>query len=173
VKLSGHIELDAIDPARKPDDRSLGHWEYSASEARKLWHAGFLSSGFQISENWNRQPTGSKVVLVAKLTTLDGRQFEATHTLSVKAQGNSSPGVSKIPPVPDIPSETRRVPDPEPWELDQQIPKSPRPKSESLMKQGLPPVISTQPLFGEAPETKANGLQTSDRWTDADTPTFR
>jgi hypothetical protein len=91
VKLAGELELEAIDPSAPEDQRSLGRWTYSAEESRDLWHAGFLSSGYQIDVPWKRPPQGERVVLHARLKVADDRRFEATHTVTVAPVRSSSP----------------------------------------------------------------------------------
>lgn len=179
VKLTGHIELEAIDPSRKQGDRSLGHWQYSTTESRKLWHVGFLSSGFQVSENWTRPPSGSKVILVVKMTTLDGREFEATHTLSVTPSTSATPGKTKIPNPPlNLPdraeaSQSRPVPDPESWEHEQPVPGALGPRPGSASKPGTMPVHIAEPLFEDAPGPARSGVKTSDRWAEDEIPILR
>lgn len=91
VKLAGELELEAIDPSVSDEQRSLGRWTYTAEESRNLWHAGFLSSGFQIDVPWKRSPQGDRIVLHARLKVADDRQFEATHTITLVPVKESDP----------------------------------------------------------------------------------
>jgi len=158
VKLSGEIEIEAIDPSRESGDRSLGRWQYSTSDARQLWHSGFLSAGFQISEEWKRSPQGNKVVLIARLTTRDGRKFEATHTLPVRVTEGQ-----------------RTVPDPEPWEHDEPPPKllTPRKSAALKLEDTAGPDATTTPLFGDLKKSPGAAVETSDNWTEAEIPVIR
>ncbi|SFH55823.1 hypothetical protein SAMN05421753_101158 [Planctomicrobium piriforme] len=185
VKLSGVIELEAIDPSRPAADKTIGRWEYTAEQVRGLWHAGFLASGYQIDETWQRAPIGSKVVLLARLTTTDGRRFEATHTISLVPQAGTGGEPEKLPSAPaaqaiqpasyEVP-ETRKVPDPEPWEMGtpQALPRptrtveAPSPAPAAVPRKEQPPVVPTKdarPFPG--------AIKTSDNWTDAEIPAWR
>ncbi len=184
VKLEGDLEIEAIDPSQTPGDRSLGRWRYSSAEARKLWHTGFLASGYQIREAWQKNPIGSKVVLIARLTTVDGRTFEATHTLPVtkpedstiaKASLKSDGKKGKIQKVSgEVDSETRRVPDPEPADWARELP-----LNSGLKKRPTPSKLqdsaASREKFSSVPavDLTGEGLKTSDRWTDADAPVVR
>jgi|GEM_PF-575817 len=138
VKLSGEIEFEIIDPALPAGSKTIGHWKYTAPQARDLWHAGFLSSGYQIDEAWQQAPTGSEVVLMARLQTADGRKFEATHTLPVLGHESLKTAEPKRLPTARPAQEIQRasfesaadrpVPDPEPAKLTKGVPQAlPRP----------------------------------------------
>jgi hypothetical protein len=185
VKIAGTIEVEAIDPSR-PRDKSIGRWKYDVQEAPELWHAGFLSSGYQIDMPWQSSPQGSRVVLLARLTTSDGRKFESTRTLTVNPppQGSqvsqSLPGPQdsgKILPANfDETAENRPVPNPEPWEFEKQPAPSQRPTTTEGAKEEFPspsdpqqkPVRSDPQASRPFPTTA-----TSDNWTDAAIPVLR
>lgn len=190
VKISGNLELEAIDPSRPSGDRSLGRWTYSPEESRKRWHSGFLSAGFQIEEAWQRPPSGSQVVLLAKIETIDGRTFEATHSISVtpagamNGNGISSPasqpeGIIPARPIPldlDEPAAVRRVPDPEPWEFDvkRPAPVAPQRKADSLDDFPAPTGARLVPDGpASSPPSSGGGLQTSDNFTEETIPLLR
>jgi hypothetical protein len=93
VKLSGAIELELIDLARSGEEQRIGRWSFSPEEARELWHSGFLASGYQFDLPLKTAPKNGQALLHGRLTTSDGRQFDASHALNlVAAQSGSSPG---------------------------------------------------------------------------------
>lgn len=106
VKLSGDIEIEAVDLGRPSEDRTIGRWSYTSDEARKHWHAGFLASGYQFDLPWERTPQGKEVLLLAKLKTPDGREFQASHKVKVNVSPlASSDGADPkliAPPAPDL-----------------------------------------------------------------------
>lgn len=130
VKLSGHLEVEAVDLAGPAEQKSIGRWEYTPEQARELWHAGFLTSGFQVEEAWKRPPVGSKILLFARLTTTDGRKFEATQTIPIDPMASpvettppqSLPQPAKATAIDQVsfeaPTQSRRVPEPELWEFE-------------------------------------------------------
>ncbi|WP_437191217.1 hypothetical protein [Planctomicrobium sp. SH527] len=195
VKISGRLELEAIDPSRPSGDRSLGRWTYTPDESRQLWHSGFLSAGFQIDEEWQRPPNGSQVVLLAKIETIDGRTFEATHSISVTPGGTmngntpsrrASQPAGVVPPrqLPadlDEPAAVRKVPDPEPWEFDvkRSAPAGPQGSKESL--DAFPAPGGTRLVPGNSASNPPSsdgadpfgGLKTSDNFTEETIPLLR
>jgi len=181
VKLSGRIEFEALDLSKSGDDRTIGHWVYPANEATELWHAGFLGSGFKVNEPWQRTPSGSKVLLLAKLTTPDGRKFETTHTITI-----DTPALSKVdapelelisPPRSTVQSESK---------TDASTPtakRAPRPKP---LAAAILPVSASVIVPDDRVELKTmedesvgvarpfpNVIQTSDNWTEATIPMVR
>lgn len=106
VKLSGDIEIEAVDLSRPSEDRTIGRWSYTSDEARDHWHAGFLASGYQFDLPWERTPQGKEVLLLAKLKTPDGREFQASHKVKVNVSSlASADGVDPkliAPPAPDL-----------------------------------------------------------------------
>jgi hypothetical protein len=83
LKLAGAIELQALDLAAATEDRELGSWSFAAGECREFWHSGFLSSGYLLELAWKRIPIHPEVTLHARLTTPDGRVFDATEQLRI------------------------------------------------------------------------------------------
>jgi len=168
VKLSGQVEIEALDLSRPANEKTIGRWVYPPERSRQLWLAGFLSSGFQIDEAWKSPPQGRNVLLVARFTTTDGRSFETTHTIPIEPVSSpSTPGqgehlstVSRAPrkmPEParaseiapasyEVPAESRRVPEPEQWEFEIR----PAVKSAASPREKLPTI---QPAPSMPPET--------------------
>ncbi len=108
VKIAGKLEIEAYDLSKSGEDKRIGRWQFDAADARKHWHSGFLTSGFQFHLPWQDAPPQGKDVLVhARLTTSDGRQFDTNQTLVVNARGGDR---SPIRPAPS--SEPGRLPPP-------------------------------------------------------------
>lgn len=168
VKLSGQLEVEALDLARPANQKSIGRWVYSPEEARRLWLAGFLSSGFQIDEAWQSPPQGSRILLVARLTTTDGRTFEASHTIPIDTGTATATTPRKLPPPVqasqvepasfDAPAATRRVPEPEEWQFEiRPAPRTTPPPRETAFDPAAAPVPVDKPAATEAipaPERK-------------------
>jgi hypothetical protein len=91
VKLPGAVELEALDLNRPEADRQIGKWTFTAEEARKLWKSGAFSSGYQLEVPLTAKAVADKLILHAKLSTADGRAFDATHTVSIKHGGSVVP----------------------------------------------------------------------------------
>ncbi len=98
VKLPGRIELTAYDLSQNQEQKLIGKWEYGVEECRGLWHSGFLGSGYLIRVPWTQIPSNSKVLLHARLTTPDGRQFDTSEHVEIEPPNGKSSSLVKTPP---------------------------------------------------------------------------
>ena len=87
LKLPGDMEIDVTDPAADGEARAVGSWAYSADEVRESWHAGLIVTGFRFRLPWGTPPRHGTLVVHARLTTPDGRVFDATETVKVAVPG--------------------------------------------------------------------------------------
>jgi hypothetical protein len=78
VKLAGKVRLELLDLSRTGEDQRIGEWNYSAEEARRLWHPGIIASGYQFDLPLPELPVQGKAVLHGRMTTTDGRQFDTS-----------------------------------------------------------------------------------------------
>ena len=83
VKIGGSIELELLDLAQPEDDRRIGHWSFDAEETCEQWHHGLISSGFVFQLPWQQKPESPQLLIHARLTTSDGRQFETSRQITV------------------------------------------------------------------------------------------
>ncbi len=161
VKLSGTLELEAIDLTMPHDERIVGHWQFSPEETRELWHSGFITNGYQLDLPWMKTPQGKKVLLHATLKTLDGREFNTTHTVSIDA-----PVLTKL----DQPTTDFLIP---PVQQSSHIESLSyeTPQEESAINK--PGRILLPDNTAELQFENSNPIQTSDNWSDADIPAIR
>lgn len=191
VKISGDLELVAIDPSLPEAHRSLGKWTVPAENAREFWHAGFLASGYQFDVPWDRAPQGESVVLHAQLTTVDGRSFKTTHTIVVRPISEPSAPVGDTSSAPDLSPpaaqpgadaehqtgssvewQDRPVPRPEP--LDWSGPSPDQPAEGPAARLPMEIFRGASPIEDEpAAPSPPRGLKTSDVWTDETIPRLR
>lgn len=99
VKLNGRVEVEAIDPSLPEDSRKLGAWTIALEDSADQWHDGFLGQGFQLTTPWQRAPQSEEIVLMARYTTPDGRQFSTTQGIAVtpSKNGKQPPGLLPLP----------------------------------------------------------------------------
>ena len=97
VKVAGQMEIEAYDMSRTGEDKRVGRWVFDSGEARKHWHSGFLSSGFQFHLPWEQSPGGKEILVHARLVTSDGRQFDTNQTINVR------PGLAAATPARIVP----------------------------------------------------------------------
>lgn len=120
VKAPGTLRVSAYDVTPEGLKVSIGRWEVPPDQLRQAWRSGLLSKGYFVPLQWDRHPTSSKVRVIARLTTLDGRDFEAEKDVTIRSSspgpvvapgprgpviGPASPVEPKIPPptVPELP----------------------------------------------------------------------
>jgi outer membrane murein-binding lipoprotein Lpp len=83
VKVPGDILLSVLDLSKPEHEQLVGRWEFKAAESEQLWHSGFLGSGYVLRVPWQRPPQSSNLLLHARLTTTDGRQFDTSQSIHV------------------------------------------------------------------------------------------
>lgn len=83
VKLGGDIELELLDLSQGGEQQRLGTWSFPRDEVADLWHKGLLGSGFLVRVPWQTMPASERLTVVARLKTVDGRRFDATHQVVV------------------------------------------------------------------------------------------
>lgn len=128
VKVIGDVELEAVDLSLPEDQRTIGKWTYSPEEALKLWHAGYLSTGYRFELPWESLPQGNEVVLRMKMKTPDGRELVTSHTVKVQPPTQlavTEPATDLVPPPSEITQASAS--DPESTTLDETKPKRPKP----------------------------------------------
>ena len=101
VKLPGRIELEAIDLSRTEEEgRRIANWVFDPEESRDLWRTAPFSRGFELRLVWPQPPEAEEILLHARLSTGDGRHFDASHTIAiVPLQEASAPSDFPTPEV--------------------------------------------------------------------------
>ena len=116
VKLPGKIELTLIDPALPEDQRQVGQWKFTADECRSRWTRGFTGAGYQFTMPLVESPEHDSLVLHAKLTTSDGRSFDANQIVRV-TPSNTMTASSRRTVLDKAPRELDDINDPPPAPL--------------------------------------------------------
>ena len=98
VKLPGEIQLDVSDPARPQDRQRIGTWEFSVDESRDFWHRGFIGSGYLFRLPWKQVPQSSELLLHARMTAPDGRQFDASQVIHITPPLAEANEIADVPP---------------------------------------------------------------------------
>ncbi|MEK6262497.1 MAG: hypothetical protein AABP62_28200 [Planctomycetota bacterium] len=158
VKLPGKIELTLIDPALPENHRQVGQWNFTAEECRSRWTRGFTGAGYQFTMPLTESPEHDSLVLHAKLTTSDGRSFDANQIVRV-TPSNTLTASSRRAVLDKTPRELDDINDPPPAplkDLPAELPEWAEPKADSPKKPGQP-----------AP------LRDSTNWTEGTIPQLR
>lgn len=83
VKLGGDLELELLDLSQAGEQQRLGSWSIPRDEVAGLWHKGLLGAGFLVRVPWQSIPENERLTVVARLKTVDGRKFDATHQVVI------------------------------------------------------------------------------------------
>lgn len=113
VKVPARVTVLAYEITPEGLKTPLGKWEVSPDQLRRTWRSGLLSSGYFVPLQWERPPTTARMRLVARLTTLDGRDYEADKDVSVRPLAGIAPTpVTPPPSVPESPPMVEELPPP-------------------------------------------------------------
>jgi hypothetical protein len=120
VKVQGKLTIAAWEYGTDGLKRLIGTWELSPEQLRSTWKSGLLATGFFVPLQWQQIPTMPKVRVAARLTTLDGKSFEADRDITVRPPMGAYPAVRQplmpsAPPVgvpPTIPQGFEELPPP-------------------------------------------------------------
>lgn len=96
LRLPGKVELELFDMTRGAEQQKIGEWKFSPEQTRARWTRSLLSAGYQFQLDWQERPQAGELTLHGRLTTADGRQFDATSQVKVQAAGRSSTGGTKV-----------------------------------------------------------------------------
>jgi outer membrane murein-binding lipoprotein Lpp len=94
VKVPGNLSLSVLDLSKGEGQQQIGRWDFPAKESVALWHAGFLGTGYVVRVPWQRPPGSANLLVHARLTTADGRQFDTSQSIRI------TPPPSAGPPLP-------------------------------------------------------------------------
>lgn len=90
----------------------VGSWEVSAEKLRGTWKSGLISTGYFVAVPWQTLPSSDRVRVAVRLTTVDGRDFEADRDVTVRVTvvprgaGNVLPYPQPAPGGPNVPRMT-------------------------------------------------------------------
>ena len=109
LKLPGVIQLSAYDFAdnQRRDTsntpKKTGYWEFTSQQSREYWRNGFLASGYHFKLPWQETPVNSELLLHARFTSTDGRNFDTTKLLKIDViEPDGTPSERDLlPPAPE------------------------------------------------------------------------
>lgn len=170
VKVPGKIQMELFDMTQPKESQRIGVWEFEEKDSKKNWHHGFLISGYQFKLPWQTIPKNKQLLLHARLTTSDGRQFDVSEKVTVTLPESSHIFANEKPVPAAEPERLPQFPSRSTSSIMPQNNKNPFSKvSQEEERKPLQTKINTLPL-GESPwhARKPNGqipstLKTSDR----------
>jgi hypothetical protein len=102
VKVAGSLKVAASEITTEGLKIPLSSWDVSATELRKSWRTGLLSSGYHVSLPFQRFPTFPKVRIIATFLPLEGGIYEAEKDVTVRLASDMRPCPPSevLPPTP-------------------------------------------------------------------------
>ena len=83
VRLPGAVQIRVLDPLLPEGQNTVAEWTFPAAQAHERWVRGLFGSGYQFSLPWQNPPKNAELVVHVKLTPADGREFAATHVVTI------------------------------------------------------------------------------------------
>jgi hypothetical protein len=84
VKVPARLDVAAWEVSPAGLKTPIGTWAVPAEKVRPTWRGGFVSTGYFVALPWQTYPGTERVRVAVRLTTLDGRAFEADRDVTVK-----------------------------------------------------------------------------------------
>lgn len=108
VKVPGRATVAAWEITPQGLKNPIGTWEIPPEQLRPTWRSGLLASGFFLTLPWQTYPTTDRVRVAVRLSTPDGRAFEADRDVTVRPIAQPGPrgaplSVPVSPPYPVVP----------------------------------------------------------------------
>ena len=162
VRAAGTLEVELLDVAAAPEHRVRGRWSFEGEALREQWDAGLFASGYTLELAPDEGPLPDDALLIARFRTPDGRQVEATRSVTLR------PDAAAVAAATDFgPSATQDV---------RPVSAVEEPMPESLINADFPGELPMrEPPAEEAGNPFADfetlkPVRTSDVWTDATLP---
>jgi hypothetical protein len=94
VKVPARAQVAAWEILPSGLKNPIGNWDVPAEKLRPTWRSGLFSTGYFVQLPWQTFPTTDRLRVAVRLTTTDGRAFEADRDVTVR------PVVPPVRPVP-------------------------------------------------------------------------
>lgn len=100
VKVPGKAQVAAWEVAPSGIKTPIGSWDVPAEKLRPTWRGGIFSTGYFVTLPWQTFPTGDRVRVAVRLTTTDGRMYEADRDITVRPVAGGQPRMPQpgLPP---------------------------------------------------------------------------
>lgn len=94
VRAVGAVTITAREIDPQGAKTFLSSWEISATDLRRYWKSGLLSTGYSITLPWKKVPTRTKMRVEVRFVSPDGRVYEAERDITIRppAPGSGTPG---------------------------------------------------------------------------------
>jgi hypothetical protein len=100
VKVPARVDIAAWEITPAGLKNPIGVWSLPPEKVRPSWRSGFISAGYFVAVPWQTYPSQDRVRIAVRLTTLDGRAFEADKDITVKICQTPRIGPPALPSLP-------------------------------------------------------------------------
>jgi len=139
VKVPGRLQVAASEVTPQGLKNPIGNWDVPPERLRPTWRNGVFTTGYFVTLPWQTFPTTERVRVVARLTTTDGRAFEADRDVTVHPVVQAVPRGNPYPSTPVAPAPNPDAVLPPPGGLVPPV--TPRPEREPLLPSPVPPGV--------------------------------
>ena len=101
--MPGRLQVAASEVTPQGLKNPIGNWDVPPERLRPTWRNGVFTTGYFVTLPWQTFPTTERVRVVARLTTTDGRAFEADRDVSVRPMRPPVPRGNPYPTTPVVP----------------------------------------------------------------------
>jgi hypothetical protein len=148
IKAPGTLFVEATEVTKEGLKRPLSSWLVPREELRGKWQSGLFNTGYMLTLPWKTGPSTEKLRVLARLTLIDGRVFEADRDITVRVLPENVRRIIPTMPEPKpAPSHTL----PEPTEA---IPAPPKPPTLTPTPKSATPVSTEGPTLTGARSDK-------------------
>lgn len=110
VQALGQVQVAALEVSPQGVKTPISSWTVGPDQLRQSWKQGLLSTGYHVILPWKVFPKTETVRVVVRLTTHDGRIYEADKDVRVRLVPSHVPLLPRPMPPPEIlPSEPSPV----------------------------------------------------------------
>lgn len=116
IKVPARLDVQVFEITREGLKNPIGTWVVSPEQLRRAWRGGLFATGYYVTLQWDQPPTTERIRVAIRLTTLDGRPFEADRDVTVRPlPGVQAPVAMPVPtphPATTMPSPHVPIPPP-------------------------------------------------------------
>jgi len=130
VKVPARVTAWAFEITREGLKNPIGTWEVTPEQLRRTWRGGLFATGYHVPLQWDKPPATERVRVAVRLTTLDGRAYEADRDVTVRPLPGVAAPAAAPPTAAPLPAPALPAP---------ALPAPAGPRTEELRPEELPP----------------------------------
>lgn len=104
IKAPGNLYVEVTEITKEGLKRPLSSWDLPQDQLRGKWQNGLFSTGYMLTLPWKAPPMSEKLRVLARLSMLDGRVFEADRDITVRIMPEHQRRILISPSITPMPS---------------------------------------------------------------------